>query len=98
MVLHPHPTLLSEVGGILKENGSNEVNIKLMRDIAQTGAGTEYNSLSFKQHSLCIGRIKHLWCLQTLNPSHKALLCTIVGTLHENRIHATQQVSRLEGR
>lgn len=28
MVLHPHPTLPSEVGGggVLKENGSNEVN------------------------------------------------------------------------
>lgn len=46
---------------------------KNSRYIAQTSAGTEYNSLSFQQPSLCIGRIKHLWCSHTFNPSHKAL-------------------------
>lgn len=51
-----------------------------MRDIAQTSAGTEYNSLSFQQLSLCIGRIKHLWCSQTFNPSRKALSYSKVGT------------------
>lgn len=64
-----------------------------MRDIAQTSAGTEYNSLSFQQLSLCIGRIKHLWCSQTFNPSRKALLYSKVGTT-ESRIPTTWQISR----
>lgn len=68
--------LLSEVRDT-EANGSNEVNTNSW-DIAQTSAGTEYNSLSFQQPSLCIGRIKHLWCSQTLNPSCKALLYTKV--------------------
>lgn len=67
-------------------------------DIAQTSAGTEYNSLSFQQPSLCIGRIKHLWCSQTLNPSRKALLYTKVGTTNESRIHNTWQISRVAWR
>lgn len=93
MVLRPLPSLSEGRGRWRKRQQWGKH--KNSWDIAQTSAGTEYNSLSFQQPSLCIGRIKHLWCSQTLNPSRKALLYTKEGTTNESRIHTTWQISRV---
>lgn len=56
------PPPLSE--GMLKENGNNEVNKEKPNswETLHRHAPAQNTTVSFQQHSLCIGRIKHLWC------------------------------------